>query len=101
MDDEPDSTVTHLGEDEPTGLVNHELVFAEPVSFEAALAWAQEQAPTRGVKRIHVKHGPSARKGGLPASTARARKKKAAPAKKGAGDNAVKAKPRGPKASAG
>jgi len=100
MDGEPNSTVTYFWLDEATGLVNHELVFAEPVSFEAALAWAQEHAPTRGVERIHVKHGPPARKHGLPAAAAQGRKKKAAPAKKGARKKAAKAKKRGRRLSA-
>jgi hypothetical protein len=107
MDGEAESTVTYFWLDEATGLVNHELVFVEPVSFETALAWAQEHAPTRGVERIHVKHGPPARNRGRPAA-ARQRKKKAAPAKKGvkkgarkgARKKAAKAKKRGRKVSA-
>lgn len=75
LDDQPDSTVTYFWQDEATGLINHELVFAQPVGFEAALAWAQEHAPTRGVKRIHVKHGPSRKKPGRPAAKAGPRKK--------------------------
>ena len=62
MDDQPDSTVTYFWQDEATGLINHEIVFAEPVGFDAALAWAQQHAPTRRVERIHVKHAPSQRK---------------------------------------
>jgi len=104
MDGEADSTVTYFWLDEATGLVNHELVFAEPVSFEAALAWAQEHAPTRGVERIHVKHRPPARNRGRPAAAAQRRKKKAATAKKGvkqgARKKAAKAKKRGRKVPA-
>lgn len=81
IDDQPDSTVTYFWQDEATGLINHEIVFAEPVGFEAALAWAQEHAPTRGIERIHVKHGPARRKRARPAAKTGARKK-AAPRRK-------------------
>jgi len=75
---EPVSTVTYFWQDEETGLINHEIVFAEPVSFEDALAWAQDHAPKRGVERIHVKHGPSTKK---PAKAARAGARKKAGAR--------------------
>jgi hypothetical protein len=94
-DDQPDSTVTYFWQDEATGLVNHELVFAEPVGFDAALAWAQEHAPTRSVERIHVKHGPAERKRGRPAARTRAPKMGAARAKKGARPKVARAKRRG------
>ena len=55
-DDEPESSVTYFWQDESTGHLNHELVYQQPVSFETAVAWAQEHAPTRSVERIHVKH---------------------------------------------
>ncbi len=55
-DDEPESSVTYFWQDEGTGMLNHELVYMQPVSFETALAWAQEHAPTRSVERIHVRH---------------------------------------------
>jgi hypothetical protein len=67
-----------------TGLINHEIVFAGSVGFDAALAWAQEHAPTRGVERIHVKHGPSQKKRGRRAAKAVGRKKAAPRAKAGA-----------------
>jgi hypothetical protein len=54
--DEPESSVTYFWQDEGTGLLHHELVYQQPVSFETAVAWAQEHAPTRSVERIHVKH---------------------------------------------
>ncbi len=79
---QPDSTVSYFWQDEATGLIRHELVFAQPVSFETALAWAQEHAPTRGVERIHVKHGSAQGKQGRATAKAGPRKKKAAPAKK-------------------
>jgi hypothetical protein len=95
-DDAPESSVTYFWQDETTGLLHHELVYQQPVSFETAVAWAQEHAPTRSVERIHVKHArakkatepkarakPVARRG--PAKKAAAKKtaaRKAAPAKK-------------------
>lgn len=55
-DGEPESSVTYFWQDASTGQLNHELVYQQPVSFETAVAWAQEHAPTRSVERIHVKH---------------------------------------------
>jgi len=55
-DGKPESSVTYLWQDESTGALNHELVYQQPVSFETAVAWAQEHAPTRNVERIHVRH---------------------------------------------
>ena len=56
VDDEPESSVTYFWQDENTGLLNHQLLYMEPVPFETALEWAQEHAPTRSIERIHVKH---------------------------------------------
>ena len=100
IDDEPESSVTYFWQDESTGALNHELVYQQPVSFETAVAWAQEHAPTRSVERIHVKHArakkavepkarakPVARRGATkkaPAKKTAAKKiaaRKAAPAK--------------------
>ena len=74
-DDGPESTVTHFWQDEATGLVNHELVFAEPADFATALAWAREHAPKREIERIHVRHGPPQRKRARKAAKPVARKK--------------------------
>ncbi len=101
IDDEPESSVTYFWQDESTGALNHELVYQQPVSFDTAVAWAQEHAPTRSVERIHVKHArakkavepkarakPVARRGAAkkaPAKKAAAKKpaaRKAAPAKR-------------------
>ena len=100
IDDEPESSVTYFWQDESTGALNHELVYQQPVSFETAVAWAQEHAPTRRVERIHVKHArakkaiepkarakPAVRRG--PAKKAAAKK---APAKKTAARKAAPAK---------
>jgi hypothetical protein len=98
---QPDSTVTYFWEDEATGLINHEVVFAEPVGFDVALQWAQEHAPTRGVERIHIKHGPSEKRRRRAVAKTGARKKKgAARAKAGARAKPPRAKKRGRKTSA-
>jgi hypothetical protein len=55
-DGAPESSVTYFWRDESTGQLYHELVYQQPASFETAVAWAQEHAPTRSVERIHVKH---------------------------------------------
>jgi hypothetical protein len=97
-EDKPESSVTYLWQDETTGMLNHEVVYHQPVSFETAVAWAQEHAPTRNIERIHVKHArprkpePKARAVGrrapakkAPAKKTAARKtaaKKSAPAKR-------------------
>lgn len=90
-DDEPESSVTYFWQDENTGMLHHELVYQQPVSFETAVAWAQEHAPTRSVERIHVKHArgrkaiepkarakPAVKRG----ASKKAPAKKAAPAKR-------------------
>jgi hypothetical protein len=97
-DGEPVSTVTYFWQDEKTGLINHQIVFAEPVGFEDALAWAQDHAPTRGVERIHVKHGPSKGKRGA-AARAGARKKPGARAKVSGGTKATRRTKRSRKSS--
>ena len=84
--DRPDSTVTYFWQDESTGMINHEVVFAEPVGFEQALEWAEEHAPTRGVERIHIKHGPAkSRAGRRKAKAGRPRQKKLSSAKQAGG----------------
>ena len=95
-DDEPESSVTYFWQDQSTGLLHHELVYQQPVSFETAVAWAQEHAPTRSVERIHVKHArakkaiepkarakPGPRRGAAKkAATKKTAARKAAPAKR-------------------
>ena len=102
-DGEPASTVTHFWEDEDTGLVNHEVVFAEPVGFDAALKWAQDHAPTRGVERIHIKHGPAEKKRRAAAKPVRrkSKKKAATGAKMGARAKAARERKRGRKRQGG
>ena len=90
--DQPESSVTYFWQDENTGLLNHQLLYTEPVAFETAVAWAQEHAPTRSVERIHVKHARpkkalEAKAAAKPAARRPAAKKaaaKKAPAKKAA-----------------
>jgi len=53
---EPESSVTYVWQDAESGELKSELVYMQPVSFEAALAWAEEHAPTRSVERIHTRH---------------------------------------------
>ena len=97
IDGQPDSTVTYFWQDEETGLINHELVFAEPVAFDVALRWAEEHAPTRGVERIHVKHGKPEKRG---SSAAKAKRSKKGVARaKARGAKAVRRKKRGRKIS--
>jgi len=87
-DDKPESSVTYLWQDEATGQLHHELVYQQPVSFETAVAWAQDHAPTRNVERIHVKHArakkavePKARAGAGRGAAKKAPAKKTAPRK--------------------
>ncbi len=56
VDDQPESSVTYFWQNEKTGMLDHQLLYTAPVTFETALAWAQEHAPTRSIERIHVKH---------------------------------------------
>ena len=77
-DDEPESSVTYFWQDESTGMLNHELVYMNPVSFETAVAWAQEHAPTRNIERIHVRHARAKKKTERKASAKPAVKKRTA-----------------------
>jgi hypothetical protein len=62
VDDEPESTITHIWYDDAAGSIRHEVVLTAPVSFEEAVTRAEEEAPKRSVERIHVKHARTARK---------------------------------------
>jgi len=55
VDDEPESSVVYFWRDD-TGIVQHELLFVGPATFETAVTHAKEKAPERSVERIHVKH---------------------------------------------
>jgi hypothetical protein len=89
-DGQPESSVTYIWQHEKTGALNHELVYQQPVSFETAVAWAQEHAPTREVERIHVKHA-RAKKAAEPKPRAKAAVKRG-PAKKAAAKKTAPAK---------
>jgi hypothetical protein len=75
VDDEPESSVAYVWQDAETGELKSELVYMQPVPFETALAWAEENAPTRSVERIHTRHAAKTK-------TATASKRKAAPKRK-------------------
>jgi hypothetical protein len=94
---QPESTVTYFWQDKATGIVRHELVFMEPVTFDAAVAWSQEHAPKRGIERIHVKHARTKSKVGQKTKSKRAANAGAArPNKRGAAKRkAAKAPVRG------
>ena len=84
VDGEPESSVTYVWQDPATGELNHELVYMQPVAFEAALAWAEEHAPTRAVERIHTRHAAKAEPKPAPRrkpARKAAAKRKAAPKK--------------------
>jgi hypothetical protein len=92
-DGAPESSVTYFWQDESTGALHHELVYQQPVSFETAVAWAEEHAPTRNVERIHVKHARAkraiepktrAKPGPKRGAAKKAAAKKSAPAKRAA-----------------
>lgn len=91
----PESSVTYFWRDEATDQIHHELVYQQPVSFDTAVVWAQEHAPTRSIERIHVKHA-RAKKAVEPKARAKpvARRgaAKKAPAKKTAARKAAPAK---------
>ena len=92
----PESWVTYFWQDENTGLLNHQLLYVQPVAFETALAWAQEHAPTRGVERIHVKHA-QAKKSPGPKAASKPKAKKPAAKKTAAKKTSRAAKPRASK----
>ena len=56
VDGEPESSVVYVWQDAETGELKSELVYMQPVPFETALAWAEENAPIRSVERIHARH---------------------------------------------
>jgi hypothetical protein len=60
VDGEPESSVVYVWQDAATGELKSELVYMQPAPFEAALAWAEEHAPTRSVERIHARHAAKA-----------------------------------------
>jgi hypothetical protein len=85
VDGEPESTVVYVWQDAETGELKSELVYMQPAPFEDALAWAEENAPTRSVERIHTRHAPKAepkpKSAPMRKPARKAAKRKAAPKK--------------------
>ncbi len=90
VDGEPESAVVYVWQDAETIELKTELVYMQPVPFETALAWAEENAAARSVERIHARHAakaePKAATKRQPARKAAAKrtaasKRKAAPKK--------------------
>jgi len=90
VDGEPESSVVYVWQDAETGELKAELVYMQPVPFETALAWAEENAPTRSVERIHTRHAAKAEPKPAPKRKPAA-KRKAAPKKAAAKKPARKA----------
>jgi hypothetical protein len=89
VDGEPESSVVHVWQDAESGELKSELVYMQPVPFETALAWAEENAAARSVERIHARHAAKAAPKPAPKRKAAAKrraasKRKAAPKKKAA-----------------
>ena len=94
VDGEPESSVVYVWQDAQTGELRSELVYMQPAPFEAALAWAEEHAPTRGVERIHTRHAAKA------ASKPAPKRRKAAPLRKAAAKKAASKRKAAPKKAA-
>ena len=99
VDGEPESTVVYVWQDAETGELKSELVYMQPAPFEDALAWAEENAPTRSVERIHTRHAPKAEPKPKPAPI-RKPARKAAAKRKAAPKKAVSKRKAAPKKAA-
>jgi hypothetical protein len=99
VDGEPESSVVYVWQDAETGELKSELVYMQPVSFETALAWAEENAPARSVERIHARHAAKTEPKPAPKRKAAA-KRKAAPKRKAASKKAVSKRKAAPKQKA-
>jgi hypothetical protein len=99
VDGEPESSVVYVWQDAETGELKSELVYMQPVPFEAALAWAEENAPARSVERIHTRHAVKTELKPAPKRKAAA-KRKAAPKKAAAKRKAAPKKKAAKKAPA-
>ena len=78
VDGEPESSVVYVWQDADTGELKSELVYMQPVPFETALAWAEENAPIRSVERIHARHAAKTESKPAPKRKAAAKRKPAA-----------------------
>jgi len=61
VDGEPESSVAYVWQNAETGELKSEILYMQPVAFETALAWAEENAATRSVERIHTRHAAKAK----------------------------------------
>ena len=99
VDGEPESSVVYVWQDTETGELKSELVYMQPVPFETALAWAEENAPARSVERIHARH--AAKTDSTPAPKRKAAaKRKAAPKRRAAAKKAASKRKAAPKKAA-
>jgi len=96
---EPESSVVYVWQDAETGELKSELVYMQPVPFETALAWAEENAPIRSVERIHARHAAKSEPKPAPRRKAAA-KREAAPKRKAAPKKAAAKRKAAPKRKA-
>jgi hypothetical protein len=96
---EPESSVVYVWQDAETGELKSELVYMQPVPFETALAWAEENAPIRSVERIHARHAAKSQPKPAPKRKAPVKRKAALRRKAAPQKAAAKRKP-APKAKA-
>ena len=99
VDGEPESSVVHVWQDTESGELKSELVYMQPVPFETALAWAEENAAARSVERIHARHAAKAEPKPAPKRKAAA-KRKTAPKRKAAPKTAASKRTAAPKKKA-
>jgi hypothetical protein len=99
VDGEPESSVVYVWQDAETGELKSELVYMQPVPFETALAWAEENAPIRSVERIHARHAAKSQPKPAPKRKAPVKRKAALRRKAAPQKAAAKRKP-APKAKA-
>jgi len=99
VDGEVESSVVYVWQDAETGELKSELVYMQPVPFETALAWAEENAPARSVERIHARHAAKTEPKPAPKRKAAA-KRKAAPKRKAASKKAATKRKAAPKEAA-
>jgi hypothetical protein len=97
VDGDAESSVVYVWQDAETGELKSELVYMQPVPFETALAWAEENAAARNVERIHARH--AAKSEPKPKGKA-APKRRAAPKRKSAPKKAVAKRKAAPKKQA-
>jgi hypothetical protein len=103
VDGEPESSVVYVWQDAETGELKTELIYMQPLPFESALAWAEENAAARSVERIHARHAAKTEPKAAPtrkAARKAAAKRKAAPKKAAAKKAASKRKAAPKKAAA-